>query len=276
MAGPTQPTPEQREARIAELRAQRHVRLRRLALRSAIGAGVLVLLLALVAYWALTTLGGRNFLLGQIVSRLPAGTELTWRDAEGPAAGPLVLHDVRLVVRSCPDRDGEPVPFGLCTDPDTLTFTARRIRLDPDIRPLFGRLLRLDVLEVDSATLDLPRSDKPFELPRWPESLPRIEPPLDLQVDAITIDGLVVTRAGAPTIDIARVRGGLDARAGRLRLDQVVVDSDRGLFRVDGDYAPRDNYATDLTASALLPAPAGRTRPRLGLVARGDLARMDV
>jgi translocation and assembly module TamB len=261
---------------MAELRATRHARMRKLGIRSAIGVGVLVLLLAIVAYWALTTLGGRNFLLGQIVARLPAGTELTWRDAEGPAAGPLVLHDVHLVVRSCPDRGGEPVPFGLCAEPDTLTFRARRILLDPDIRPLLGRLLRLDVLEVDSASLDLPRSDKPFELPRWPESLPRIAPPLDLQVDAMTIDGLVVTTAGQPTVDIRSMRGSFDARRGRLRLDQVVVDSDRGLLRIDGDYAPRDNYATDLTASALLPAPAGRTRPRLGLVARGDLARMDI
>jgi translocation and assembly module TamB len=276
MAGRPQPTPEQREARIAELRTKRHARLRKLAIRSAIGTGVLVVLLLIVAYWALMTLGGRQFLLSQVVARLPAGTELTWRDAEGPAAGPLVLHGVRFVMRSCPDVDGEPVPYGQCANPGTLTFTARRVLLDPDIRPLFGLLLRLDALEVEDATLDLPRSDEPFELPRWPEVLPQIEPPLGLQADTITIDGFTVTTAGEPTIDIARVRGGLDARSGKLSLDQVVVDSDRGLFRVDGEYAPRKNFATDLTASALLPAPAGRTRPRIGLAARGDLAAMDI
>ena len=77
-------------------------------------------------------------------------------------------------------------------------------------------------------------------------------------------------------IDIASVRGGIDARSGRLRLDDVVVDSDRGLFRAGGDYAPGEDYRMDLTASALLPAPAGTTRPRLGLVARGDVSALDV
>lgn len=276
MAVQTQPTPEEREARIAELRARRRARMRKLAIRSAVGAGIVVVLLLILAYWALTTVGGRGFLLSQIVARLPAGTELTWRDAEGPATGPLVLHGVHFVMRSCPDVDGEPVLYGQCAKPGTLTFTARRIMLDPDIRPLFGMLLRLDALEVEDATLDLPRTDEPFELPRWPEVLPQIEPPLGLQADTITIDGFTVTTAGEPTIDIARVRGGLDARSGKLSLEQVFVDSDRGLFRVDGTYAPRNNFATDLTASALLPAPAGRTRPRIGLAARGDLTDMDI
>ena len=198
---------DEREARIAELRAKRHARMRKLAIRSAIGAGVLVALLLALAYWALMTLGGRQFLLSQIVARLPAGTELTWREAEGPAAGPLVLHGVRFTLRSCPVVAGEPVPFGRCDDPRTLVFTARRVMLDPDIRPLFGLLLRLDTLEIEGATLDLPRSDEPFELPRWPEVLPQIEPPLGLQADSIRIDGFTVTTAGEPTIDIARVRG---------------------------------------------------------------------
>lgn len=276
MSSAPQPTPEEREARIAELRARRRARLRMLALRSAIGSGALVVLLALVAYWALMTLGGRQFLLSQIVARLPAGTELTWQRAEGPAAGPMTLYGVRFMMRTCPEVAGEPVPFGRCTTPGTLTFTARRIMLDPDIRPLFGRLLRLDALEIDGATLDLPRTDEPFALPRWPGVLPQIEPPLGLQADAIVIDSLAVTTAGEPTIDIRRLRGGLDARSGRLHVERLVVDSDRGLFRVHGDYAPRADYATDLTASALLPAPVGRTRPRIGLAARGDIGQMAV
>lgn len=268
--------PEAREAHTAALRVKRHARMRKLAIRSAIGTGALVVVLAMVAYWALTTVGGRGFLLSQIVARLPAGTELTWREAKGPAAGPLVLHGVCLIMRSCPDVDGEPVPFGRCTKPGTLTFTARRIMLDPDIRPLFGKLLRLDALQIQGAVLDLPRTDQPFELPRWPDVLPQIEPPLGLQADRIEVDGFRVTRAGEPVIDIGRLRGGLEARSGMLHVERLVVDSDRGLFRINGDYAPRDDYATDLTASAVIPAPVGRTRPRIGLAAKGDLAKMDV
>ncbi|WP_149195409.1 translocation/assembly module TamB domain-containing protein [Luteimonas suaedae] len=271
-------TPEEREARIAELRARRRARLRWLALRSAIGLGVLLLAAGLLAYWLLMTLGGRDFLLAQVVARLPAGTALEWREAEGPASGPLTMHDVRFTMKSCPDRDGEPVPYGQCTDPRTLTFAAARVTIDPDIRPLLGRLLRLDTLVIEDAVLTLPPSgDAPVELPRWPESLPQIGPlPLALQADAIVVDDFRVIGAEGPLIDIHSLRGGLDARDGRLRVERLQADSDRGRFTLHGEYAPRADYRMDLTGTAVLPAPAGRTRPRIGLVARGDVTRLDV
>lgn len=72
------------------------------------------------------------------------------------------------------------------------------------------------------------------------------------------------------------MRGGLDAQQGELHLADLVVDSDRGRFTAHGVYAPDDDYRMDLTASALMPAPPARTRPRIGLVARGDLSRLDI
>src|SRR5690606_1664555 len=142
---------------------------------------------------------------------------------------------------------------------------------------LLGRLLRLDAAQVEGALLELPPSDdgEPFSLPRWPEVLPQVEPPLGLRADVIEVDGFRVLRGGEPMLDIARVRGGRDARRGPLPRHDVVVDSDRGLFKVRGEYAPGQDYRMDLTASALLPAASG-TRPRLGLVARGDVAALDV
>src|SRR5690606_298299 len=178
----------------------------------------------------------------------------------------------------CPEVDDTPVPYGQCAAPNALRFSAKRVTIDPALRPLLGRLLRLDAAQVEGAVLELPPSDdgEPFSLPRWPEVLPQIEPPLGLQADAIEIDGLRVLRGGEPVIDIASVRGGLRAQRGLLRLDGVVVDSDRGLFRAGGEYAPGEDYRMDLTVSALLPAPAGTTRPRLGLVARGDISALEV
>lgn len=271
-------SPEEREARIAELRARRRARMRVLAVRSAIGTSTLVLVVVAAAWWALSTLGGRDFLLSQVVARLPAGTTLEWSSAEGPASGPLTLHDIAFQQLVCPEVDDTPVPYGECASPNALRFSAKRITLDPALRPLLGRLLRLDAAQVEGAVLELPPSDdgEPFSLPRWPEVLPQIEPPLDLQADTIEIDGFRVLRGGEPMIDISRVRGGLHARRGLLELHEVVVDSDRGLFRVHGEYAPAEDYRMDLTASALLPAPAGTTRPRMGLVARGDLSALDV
>jgi len=274
---PSDLTPEEREARIAELRARRRARARKLALRSAIGIAALIVLLIIGVWWLLTTFGGRDFLLNQVASRLPAGTELTWRAAEGPASGPLTMYDVRYVQRSCPDVEEQPVAYGDCDEPRVLVFEARRVTVDPALMPLVGRRLRLDVLDIDNAVLSMPPSvDTPFELPRWPDSLPRIDLPLSLQADTIRIDGFRVEQAGESLIDIRSVRGGLDAQQGELNLTNVVVDSDRGLFTAHGVYAPDDDYRMDVTASALMPAPPARTRPRIGLVARGDLSRLDI
>ena len=265
-----------REARIAELRAQRRSRRRKLGRRGALGTLALIVLLAAGVWWLLWSIGGRDFLLAQVKARLPAGTELHWSRAEGPASGPLILHDVRFISRGCPAVNEQPVAYPNCEHPRITTFTAQRVLVDPALRPLFGKRLRLDALQVSGATLDLPDSDEPFELPRWPDSLPQIAPPLALEADTIRIDGLRVTRQGEGLIDIASARGGLRAATGELRIERLQVDSDRGRFTAHGRYAPKDDYAMDLTASAVLPARTGRTPARLGLAARGDLARMHV
>ncbi|KAB8198485.1 translocation/assembly module TamB, partial [Lysobacter maris] len=245
------------EVRIAELRARRRARMRWLAIRGGLLVVAMAVLLLAALYWLLTTIGGRDLLLAQVVARLPAEATLSWREAEGPVAGPMTLRGVRF------EMDG-------------LVFTAERVTLDPEIQPLIGRTLRLDALQLERATLELPQSDEPFELPQWPELLPEIEPPLALEADDVRIDGLMVTRAGEALIEVRRLRGGLRARPGALSVERLEVDSDRGRFGVHGDYLPRDDYRTDLVATAVLPAPAGRTPPRIGVVAHGDLAKMDV
>ena len=165
-------TPDAREARIAELRQRRLARMRWLAIRSLLLMLALVVLAVAAGYFLLNTFRGRDVLLGQIVSRLPDGTTLTWSRAEGPASGPLVLHDVRFVHRGCPDVDGKPVAWPGCRTPLLTLFAAKRVELDPTLQPLLGRRLRLEALRIADATLTLPDGDEPFELPRWPESLP--------------------------------------------------------------------------------------------------------
>jgi translocation and assembly module TamB len=272
---PDDASDQAREARITELRSLRRKRQRKVAIRSAAGTLALVLVAALLLAWLLTTVGGRELLLQQIVARLPAGTTLAWDSAEGPASGPLTLHGVRFSMPRQIDADCVPSATATCAT-GRITFTARTVVVDPAIRPLLGKRLRLDALDVRGATLDLPRSDTPFELPRWPESLPGIAPPLALQADTIRIDGFVVTREAQPLVAIHSARGGLDASDGRLHVEHLVVESDRGRFTAHGDYAPRDNYRSNLVATAVLLASAGRSAPRLGLVARGDLSKMEV
>ncbi|MFI8719647.1 translocation/assembly module TamB domain-containing protein [Stenotrophomonas sp. NPDC077464] len=217
----------------------------------------LVLLALLLVYWALQTVAGRDVLLAQVVARLPAGATLTWSKVDGPVAGPLVLHDLDFRY-------------------DDIHFTAERAYLDPDIRPLLGRKLQLDALQIKNATLNLAKSDEPFDMPSWPGSLPQVEMPLAIQADTIIIDGFRITQAQEPLIDITKLRGGLEIANGEFRARHLKVDSDLGDFRVDGHYLPGNDYTTDITVGASLPAPRGRTPARLGLVARGDLARMEI
>jgi translocation and assembly module TamB len=217
----------------------------------------LVLLALLLVYWLLQTVAGRDVLLAQVVARLPVGATLTWSKVDGPVAGPLVLHDLDFRY-------------------DDIHFTAERAYLDPDIRPLLGRKLQLDALQLKNASLNLAKSDEPFELPSWPDSLPQIEMPLAIQADTIIIDGFRITQAQQPLIAIDTLRGAVEIANGEFRASQLKIDSDLGYFRVDGRYLPRSDYDTDITIGARLPAPLGRTPARLGLVARGDLGHMEV
>ncbi|HSM12284.1 MAG TPA: translocation/assembly module TamB domain-containing protein, partial [Lysobacter sp.] len=275
MAATPTPTPQERDERIDELRRQRHARVRYLALRGGVAAAALALLAIGLLYWLLTTVAGRDLLLAQIVARLPPEATLSWEQAEGPAAGPLTLRGVVFTMPRLRDPDCVPTPEASCAT-GLLRFTADRITIDAALRPLLTRTLRLDALVIEGATLELPSNDEPFELPQWPDVLPEIAPPLAFSADRIQLDDLRMTSDGEPTIHIHRLRGGLAAAAGELQLQDIVVDSDRGRFTADGDYVPADNYRTDLVATAVLAAAAGRTPARLGLVARGDLSRMVV
>lgn len=269
------PTPEERDERIAQLRRKRRARVRFLAIRGGIVAAALAVLAIGLLYWLLTTVGGRDLLLAQIVSRLPADATLDWREAEGPAAGPLTLRDVVFTMPRLRNPNCVPTAESTCAT-GTLRFTAQRLTVDAALRPLLTRTLRLDALVIEGATLDLPPNDEPFELPRWPDVLPEIAPPLTVRVKDVRIDDLRVSSAGEPSIHVRRVRGALAADDGELHLHDIVIDSDRGRLTADVDYVPAENYRADLVITAVLPAAERRTQARLGLVARGDLSRMVV
>ncbi len=250
-------TPEEREARIAELRARRRARLRVLAIRSAMVTGVLLVLAAIGVYWLLQSVAGRDVLLAQVVARLPANASFTWKEVDGPLAGPLTLRGVDFRW-------------------DRIHFTAERVYLDPDLRPLLGRRLRLDALQIQNAMIDVPESVEPFELPSWPESLPAIRMPLAIQADTLVIDGFDVRQSGQRLLDIRRARGGIDIGDGYLHAQKLAIDSDRGDFRIHGTYAPREDYLADIVITGVFPAGLGKAPARLGLVARGDVRAMNI
>ena len=184
-----------------------------------VGVIGLVLLALLAVYWLLQTVAGRDVLLAQVVARLPVGASFTWDKVDGPVAGPLTLYNVDFRY-------------------DDIHFHAERAHLEPDLRPLLGRKLLLDKLELTNATLNLAKSDEPFKLPSWPDSLPQIEMPLAIQADVIAIDGFRISQANEPVIDISRVRGGIEIANGEFQAHKLVVDSDLGNFTAQGRYIP--------------------------------------
>ena len=252
----TEMTAEERAERLAELKARRRARLRKAAIGTGIGMAALLLVILVAGYWLLQTVAGRDVLMAQVIARLPAGSSLTWSKIEGPLAGPLILHDLDFRY-------------------EDLHLHAQQAYLDPDIRPLLGRKLRLDALQLKGVDLELGApSDEPFELPRWPDVLPALEVPLSFQADTIAVDNLTVTRLGEHQVSVHKLRGGLTLADGELEARALKVNTDLGDLLLEGHYRPHDNYQTDLVARALVPLPTGEVA-RLGLAVRGDLDRME-
>ncbi|REI37689.1 hypothetical protein BRN55_08540, partial [Xanthomonas oryzae pv. oryzae] len=84
-------------------------------------------------------------------------------------------------------------------------FTAERVYLKPDLRPLLGRTLQLNAVQVSNATLNLGKSEEPFTLPSWPESLPQITVPLAIHADKIEVQNLRITQLQQPMIVLHKV-----------------------------------------------------------------------
>ena len=227
------------------------------ARRGGYGLAILLVAVLLLLAWLFNTIAGRDVLLARIVGALPADATLTWTEAEGPAAGPLTLRGVYFAYHGH-------------------EFRAREVMLDPALQPLIWRKLRLDALRVRDAQLVIAPSNEPFRLPQWPDSLPKIAPPLPIRADAVEVDNLEVRYEGEQLIAISSLRTGFEAEAGHLRVENLRIDSDRGRIRLHGDYAPRNDNRTALKGGWHVPARDGRPAARLGIAARGSLAAMQV
>jgi translocation and assembly module TamB len=217
----------------------------------ATGTALIVIAAVLIA-WLLLTASGRDTLLGRVVRLLPAGS-LTWDRAEGSVYGPLTLYGVHYNHKGVDIR-------------------ARRVLLEPSLRQLLGRRLRLNALEADDTTLDLPIDHTPQPLPSWPGSLPKFAIPFTLNIVHAHVRNLLVIREGMRVIDIAHVDGGVDLAPGVIGLRKLAVVSDRGDLQVDGRFDAGRNFLTRIVASAQLPRPrAGVNGAALRLRAGGDL-----
>ena len=228
-------------------------RARRWAWRTGIGGVLLTAATGVLLFWLLATAGGRDTLLARVVGLLPPGS-LRWEKVEGTVSGPLVLHGVRY------EHDG-------------VRFTARRVLLDARVLPVLGRRLQLDLLEVDGAALSLPpAADEPFALPSWPDVLPRLPMPLQINTTRLDVDGLRIERDGATLVDITRVAANqLQLSDDGLSVETLAMDSSRGQLTLKGEYLPARNFRMDLAGTFTVPATDTAPAAALQFMAKGDL-----
>jgi len=231
---------------------------RRWSLRLGVGTAVLVLAVGVLLFWLLATAGGRDALLARVLALLPADS-LRWEQVEGTVAGPLVLRGLRY------DHDG-------------VVFTAERVLLDPRLLPVLGRRLQLNRLEVDRAVLVLPpANDEPFALPAWPDVLPRLSMPLQINSTRMDVDGLRIERDGATLIDIATLAASaLQLSDDGFSVESLAMDTDRGKITLKGEYLPARNFRTDLSATLVAAATPDLPAANLQLKAKGDLSDLSV
>ncbi len=241
----------------------------------AILLAVAALTLAALLGWVLHSASGRDFALQQTVARLPAGTQLHWQRVDGTLAGGLTLRGLQLTMPQSRDAHCVPTSNHPCAM-GTLHFDAGTMHLRVAPLALVRGHLQVNALTVSNATLDVPRDDTPFELPKWPDVLPTLEVPLPIIVESVRITRLTIQEAAVTQLSIADLHAALRLRPGALHVEHLRIASDRGIFSVHGDYAPRHHFRSNLAATAVFPAAAGSTPARLGLIARGDLSNLTV
>lgn len=213
---------------------------------------ILLVLLALGAWWLLGTGAGLRFALARAHGF--TGGALSVQRAQGSLAGPLRLTNLRYA-------DGK-----------GLTVQVASARLDLRIAPLLAKRLHIDTLDVDGVAITLPPA-----APDQDRSTPlSLTPPLAIRLDRAHVGHLAIRQAGAPLFaaDSVELAGSWNAQAIalrtlRLRAPQGHADA-HGTFALGGGYRG-DGEATfawtvdKTTYAGRLDARSDGTRARLDL-----------
>jgi translocation and assembly module TamB len=222
----------------------------------------LVLVILLVAALGFAGLGswltrsdaGRDFTLKQAQAFLPAGSRLQWKSVTGTLAGGLRFEQLVYA-------DG------------TQRFEARHAELSMKLTPLVFREVHVDSLRADHVRLYLAKDESPFEFPRWPESLPVLDVPVSVHLEAMQVRDLQVFQDSKPVYALDALDGGFELKPGSLRVSEVRAKSAQGDIRLNGYYQPNYGYATKLEGRAVLTGTGATVAPVLRFSAVGDAKR---
>jgi translocation and assembly module TamB len=229
-------------------------RARRLAKRALLGIAVLLALTALSLAWLLRSGGGRDFALARLLAALPPGA-LSWQRVEGTLAGPLVLHGVRYA------NDG-------------LVVEVQRVALDLAPGALAARTVHVQALTLENGRVQLPPGEQsPTPWPAQillPDALPPLALPVSILLDALHAENLRLEQASAEVLVLRRIDAVGRFERGRLALQRLEIDSDRGTLRAQGDLDSADRWRSGLQARVELADAGGGVLP-LALELSGTL-----
>jgi translocation and assembly module TamB len=153
---------------------------------------VLLLLLAAAA-WLLFTTGGARWAADLATTRF--ATQVKYARIDGTLAGELTVSDFRF--------EG---------DPTSAKIRIAKMTIDPTLRMLLSRVLRIDRASVEGLVLTLPTQEKPDE----PGGSLWVEPPLDIEVHEFAMRDARVLKGNAKLVSIRQL--GVAARWTRAAL----------------------------------------------------------
>jgi autotransporter translocation and assembly factor TamB len=219
------------------------------------GAVLIALLLVVVATvaWVLFTTSGARWVAHFATSRFVP--QVRYASLDGTIAGELTIQDLQFTGA-----------------PDAAQIRIARITVDPTLRTLFSRVLRIEHASVTGLVLTLPEKEKPeTDEALW------VEPPIEVVVNDFALHDGVVIKARERLVSVKQL--GISARWTRdeLTIDRLdLISGDiAGDLSVKGRVAPSGKTVrADITAgwrNVLIPASlAGRDLATHGqLVAEG-------
>ena len=184
----------------------------RIAKWTALALGVLVIAVASVVTWMLSTTSGTRWTVARVASVL--GDKLAIGSTEGTIAGPLELRDLRY------------------RDPAMgVDLRIARVGVDVVMADLLRRTAHVRTLTISGLNVALSEPTEPPPEESKPLSL---EPPIDMVLDSLDLERARIERDDVPLLEITRAQF-----AGRwtdvdLAIQKLALDSPQGRVRFAG------------------------------------------
>lgn len=213
-----------------------------------------ILIIVSSIFWMTHTIAGRDFALQQLQKQLPAGMHLQWKSVQGNLANGLQFQQV------------------VYAD-EKQRFEASSLNFNIKLSPLLFRKIHSDFLTAKHVKVYLAKDETPFEFPRWPESLPRLDLPFSMQMNKVHVEDLQLFKEQKLVYALNTLDGGFELKPGSLQVRDVHAKSVDGTIRLSGYYQPNADFATKLKGGVTLNVGEKSGAQRLQFSADGNAQR---